>query len=116
MGAGESVCAVRALARNAAKLPVHDARITVIQGDARDPAVVEELVRGSDVVIATQHKGDHRILRNLVARRPGDIAASLADPSLSAELLGWKATRDLDAMCRDAWAWQSHLAGRNSGK
>lgn len=44
--------AVRALARNAAKLPVHDARITVIQGDARDPAVVEELVRGSDIVIS----------------------------------------------------------------
>jgi UDP-glucose 4-epimerase len=48
-------------------------------------------------------------------RRPGDIAASLADPALSAELLGWRASRDLDAMCRDAWAWQSYLAGRNSG-
>jgi UDP-glucose 4-epimerase len=51
----------------------------------------------------------------IVARRPGDIAASLADPSLSAELLGWKAERNLDAMCRDAWAWQCYLEGRNSG-
>lgn len=52
----------------------------------------------------------------IAPRRPGDIATSLADPSLSAERLGWKAERDLDAMCQDAWAWQSYLMGRNSGK
>lgn len=43
---------VRALARDPAKLPAHDDRITVIQGDARDPAVVAAVVRGSDVVIS----------------------------------------------------------------
>ena len=45
-------------------------------------------------------------------RRPGDIAASLADPvpcKLTA-WIGWQATRGLDEMCRDAWAWQR---GRN---
>jgi len=41
------------------------------------------------------------------ARRPGDIAACYADPSLAAEILGWRATRGIDAMCRDAWNWQS---------
>ncbi len=51
----------------------------------------------------------------IIARRPGDIATSLADPSLSAARLGWKAERDLEAMCRDAWVWQSYLAGKNSG-
>ena len=51
----------------------------------------------------------------ITARRPGDIATSLADPTLSADRLDWRAERDLDAMCRDAWAWQSYLAGRNSG-
>jgi UDP-glucose 4-epimerase len=27
--------------------------------------------------------------------------------SLAERELGWKAERDLDAMCRDAWRWQS---------
>ncbi len=43
-------------------------------------------------------------------RRPGDIATSLADPSRAADRMGWRATRGLEDMCRDAWAWQR---GRN---
>ncbi len=39
-------------------------------------------------------------------RRPGDVATSLADPTRAADRLGWQATRDLDAMCQDTWAWQ----------
>ena len=39
-------------------------------------------------------------------RRPGDIATSLADPALANKRLGWQATRGLDDMCKDAWAWQ----------
>ena len=39
-------------------------------------------------------------------RRPGDIATSLASPSLAETRLGWSATRDLSTMCIDAWAWQ----------
>ena len=42
------------------------------------------------------------------ARRPGDIAACYADPSLAADCLGWQATRDINVMCRDAWNWQVH--------
>jgi UDP-glucose 4-epimerase len=42
----------------------------------------------------------------IAARRPGDVAVSYADAALAARLLGWKAVRDLDAMCRDAWRWQ----------
>lgn len=44
-------------------------------------------------------------------RRPGDIATSLADPTLAKTRMGWRATRTLDDMCRDAWAWQR---GRNT--
>lgn len=40
------------------------------------------------------------------ARRPGDIAAAWADTSRAERELGWRAHRDLDEMCRDAWAWQ----------
>lgn len=40
-------------------------------------------------------------------RRPGDIAACYADPSLAREKLGWEATRDMAAMTADSWRWQS---------
>jgi len=46
----------------------------------------------------------------ITGRRPGDIATSLADPSAAQARMGWRATRGLDDMCRDAWAWQR---GRN---
>ena len=39
-------------------------------------------------------------------RRPGDIATCYADPAKSAEILGWKAEKSLDDMCRDSWNWQ----------
>ncbi|NQX89846.1 MAG: NAD(P)H-binding protein [Halioglobus sp.] len=42
---------VRALARNPAKLSVYGDRVDIVQGDARDAAVVQKLIRGSDVVI-----------------------------------------------------------------
>ena len=40
-------------------------------------------------------------------RRPGDIATCYADPAKSAEVLGWKAEKNLADMCRDSWNWQS---------
>lgn len=44
--------AVRALARSPEKLARYGSRITIVQGDARDPAAVAELLRGSDVVVS----------------------------------------------------------------
>ena len=49
------------------------------------------------------------------ARRAGDIAACYADPSLALALLGWRAERDLAAMCVDAWHWQSGNPNGYSG-
>ena len=43
----------------------------------------------------------------IVARRPGDIAACYADPSFAQRELGWKAERDVAQMCADSWRWQS---------
>ena len=40
-------------------------------------------------------------------RRPGDIATCYADPAKSAAVLGWKAEKNLQDMCRDSWNWQS---------
>jgi len=41
-------------------------------------------------------------------RRPGDVAGSCADISRAAALLDWRPTRDLDAICADAWRWQKN--------
>jgi UDP-glucose 4-epimerase len=43
----------------------------------------------------------------IVARRPGDVASSYADPSKAQKEMGWTARRFLDDICRDAWRWQS---------
>lgn len=43
----------------------------------------------------------------IVARRPGDSAASWADASKAAEILGWTASRTLEEMVSDVWRWQS---------
>jgi UDP-glucose 4-epimerase len=42
----------------------------------------------------------------IMARRPGDLPISYADPSKAERELGWKATRSLDEMCLDSWHWQ----------
>ena len=46
----------------------------------------------------------------IAPRRPGDAAVNYSDPAEAARRLGWRATRDLDAMCRDAWRWQQWQA------
>ncbi|MCY7305817.1 MAG: UDP-glucose 4-epimerase GalE, partial [Rhodoferax sp.] len=43
----------------------------------------------------------------IAARRAGDIGSCYADPTTALELLGWRATRDLQSMCADAWRWQT---------
>jgi UDP-glucose 4-epimerase len=43
----------------------------------------------------------------VVGRRPGDIAASYADPARANAELGWTAIHTIDDMCADAWRWQS---------
>ena len=43
----------------------------------------------------------------IVDRRAGDVAEVYADPARAERLLGWRTELDVDAMCRDAWRWQS---------
>ena len=61
-----------------------------------------------ELVRAYSQASGRAIPYDIVARRPGDVAACYADPTLARELLGWQARRDLDAMCRDSWRWQHH--------
>ena len=60
-----------------------------------------------DVVRAFEAASGCRVPYKLVGRRPGDIAACYADPSLARELFSWQARYSIDEMCRDAWRWQS---------
>ena len=48
----------------------------------------------------------HELPYEVVDRRPGDVAASYADPSRAEAELGWRATRTVDDMCVDTWRWQ----------
>jgi len=73
--------------------------ITVNLGTGRGHSVLE-------LVDAFERASGRPVPYELVARRPGDVAACYADASLAARVLGWRATRDLDRMCADAWRWQ----------
>ena len=61
-----------------------------------------------DMVNAFQKVNNLNLPYKIVDRRPGDIATCYADPTKSAEVLGWKATHSLEDMCRDSWNWQKN--------
>ena len=60
-----------------------------------------------DMVKAFEKANGITIPYEIAPRRPGDVATVYADPSKSAELLGWRAELSLEDMCRDTWNWQS---------
>ena len=74
--------------------------LTVNLGTGRGISVLE-LVR------AFEAASGRPVPFEIVARRPGDVAEVYADPALALSALGWQAALDVDAMCRDAWRWQS---------
>ena len=74
--------------------------ITVNLGTGRGHSVLE-------VVRAYETASGRPVPYEIVARRPGDVAACYADPSVASEFLGWRARRDLAAMCADSWRWQT---------
>ncbi|MBE6807098.1 MAG: UDP-glucose 4-epimerase GalE [Ruminococcaceae bacterium] len=43
----------------------------------------------------------------IAPRRSGDVDTCYSDPTKAAELLGWKAEKNVEDMCRDTWRWQS---------
>ena len=60
-----------------------------------------------DMVRTFQEVNGVPVPYQIVDRRPGDLPVCYADPSKSAEVLGWKAEKNLRDMCRDSWNWQS---------
>ena len=61
-----------------------------------------------DLVRAYEAASGRRVPYEIVARRPGDVAACWADPAAARETLGWQARLDLARMCEDSWRWQQN--------
>ena len=60
-----------------------------------------------DMVKAFEKANGVAVPYQIVDRRPGDLPTCYADPAKSAAVLGWKAEKNLEDMCRDSWRWQS---------
>lgn len=74
--------------------------VTVNLGTGRGYSVLE-------MIQAFEAASGKPVPYDIVTRRPGDIAACYADPTLAKELLDWEAQHDIDRMCADTWRWQS---------
>ena len=60
-----------------------------------------------EMVEAFQRVNNVEIPYVIGPRRPGDVAVCYANADRAWELLGWKAEKDLDDMCRDGFRWQT---------
>jgi len=58
-----------------------------------------------------------RVPYRVTGRKPGDVGTLVADPGRAEKLWAWRTSRDLQAMCRDAWRFQSlHPYGYHGGE
>ena len=74
--------------------------VTVNLGTGRGHSVLE-------LVAAYAAASGRALPYDIVPRRPGDVAACYADPSLARDVLDWQARHDLARMCADSWRWQT---------
>jgi len=66
-----------------------------------------------DMVRSFEKASGRAVPYTVVERRPGDVPSYYADPALAEKLLGWKAQRGIDQMCRDTWRWQQQSQATN---
>ncbi len=59
-----------------------------------------------DVIKAFERASARDVPYQVTERRPGDVAQCFADPGYAETVLGWRACRDIEDMCRDHWRWQ----------
>ena len=59
-----------------------------------------------DIVKAFEAANGIKIPYIITDRRPGDVETLYADPKLAEEMLGWRAEKSIEDMCRDTWRWQ----------
>ena len=97
------VCAVSRMLDGRMKVPYEIFNI----GTGRPVSVLE-------LVTAFEKVNGVKLNYRFAPRRPGDVTAIWADPSLANEELGWKAVRSVEDTLASAWAWEKHLAGKKS--
>ena len=56
-----------------------------------------------DIIKAFEAANNIKVNYRIAERRPGEIAECYADPSLAYKELGWKTTKSIEDMCRDAY-------------
>lgn len=61
-----------------------------------------------DLVNTFMRVNDINVKYEIKARRPGDIDACYADPTYAFEKLNWKAEKDIEEMCKDAYNFVKH--------
>ncbi len=60
-----------------------------------------------EIIKAFEKASGYPVQYKIVGRREGDIAQCYAQAALAGQELGWKAEKNIDEMCVDAWRWQS---------
>lgn len=61
-----------------------------------------------EIIAAFESSSGVKVPHEIGARREGDLPEFWADASKAEQMLGWKAKRGLDEMCRDSWNWQKN--------
>ncbi|MBR6212825.1 MAG: UDP-glucose 4-epimerase GalE [Bacteroidales bacterium] len=88
----------------------------MFDGSMKEPYEVFNIGTGKPVSVlglvnAFERVNGVKVNYRITPRRPGDVTAIWADPTLANEELGWKAERSIGDTLASAWAWEKHLAG-----
>ena len=87
----------------------------MIEGKMKEDCEVFNIGTGRPVsvlelVFAFEKVNGVPVPHKFAPRRPGDVTAIWADPTLANTEMGWKATRSVEETLAAAWAWEKHLA------
>ena len=89
----------------------------MLDGKMKEPYEIFNIGTGRPVsvlelVSAFEKVNGVKLNYRFAPRRPGDVTAIWADPSLANRELGWQAGRSVEETLAAAWAWEKRLAGQ----
>ena len=79
-------------------------------GGLRPPGTRARATACLEVGHALEQASGKRVPYVVTDRRPGDVAACYADPTLAERELHWRAQYGIDKMCADSWNFVSKQA------
>jgi UDP-glucose 4-epimerase len=93
----------------------HIKALQYLMSQSKDTAICDAINLGTgngysvlDMINTFSQVTGKQVPYQITPRRPGDVAACYADPSLAQQKLDWQAERDLQQMMADTWRWQSN--------